>query len=47
MGFAALHPSYDCCRPQGEAVAYLCQGGQCGAPLVDLEAFRAELSSTS
>ena len=32
------------CRPQGEAVAYLCQGGQCSAPLVDLEAFRAALS---
>ncbi|MFZ5493219.1 MAG: thioredoxin domain-containing protein [Pseudomonadota bacterium] len=32
------------CRPQGDAVAYLCQGGQCGAPLTQLDAFTAALA---
>ncbi len=32
------------CRPQGDAVAYLCQGGQCSAPLLTFESFCAALS---
>ena len=31
------------CHPQGEAVAYLCQGGQCSAPLTRLEELAAAL----
>jgi uncharacterized protein YyaL (SSP411 family) len=34
------------CRPQGEAVAYLCQGGQCSAPLTRLEELAAALDGT-
>ncbi|MDD3649913.1 thioredoxin domain-containing protein [Immundisolibacter sp.] len=34
------------CRPQGEAVAYLCQGGQCSAPLTRLEELAAALDGS-
>ncbi|HCZ49146.1 MAG TPA: thioredoxin domain-containing protein, partial [Gammaproteobacteria bacterium] len=29
------------CAPRGPAVAYLCQGGSCGAPITDLDALTA------
>lgn len=31
------------CAPRGPAVAYLCQGGRCGAPITDLDALTAAL----
>jgi uncharacterized protein YyaL (SSP411 family) len=34
------------CRPQGEVVAYMCQGGQCSAPLTSLDAFMAALAES-
>ena len=35
------------CRPQGEAVAYLCQGGQCSAPITTLDGLLGALSGQS
>ncbi|HCO42796.1 MAG TPA: thioredoxin domain-containing protein [Gammaproteobacteria bacterium] len=32
------------CAPRGPAVAYLCQGGSCGAPITDLDALTAALA---
>ena len=35
------------CRPQGEAVAYLCQGGQCSAPVTTLDGLASALAGTA
>ena len=35
------------CRPQGEAVAYLCQGGRCSAPITTLDGLLGALSGQS
>jgi hypothetical protein len=35
------------CRPQGDAVAYLCQGGACSAPVTTLDGLLDALSGAS